>query len=442
MSDAVGSLPFCPGCGHTALLESLNEALVRLRLDPSQVVIVTDIGCIGLADRYFTTSAFHGLHGRSITYATGMKLARPELTVIVLMGDGGCGIGAAHLLSAARRNVGMALIVANNFNYGMTGGQHSVTTPSEGITPTTPGGNVEAPLDLCATVGATGGSWVHRATTFDRDLPERIAEAIREPGFAMLDVLELCTAYYVPRNELRKRDLLAMAAGVGLELGRQVGRPRPEFTESYRSRFRVGTQAIDGGRRIVRRFDHGVSRQTGIVVAGSAGRKVRSTVRLFAEGAMFAGLHATQKDDYPITIQTGHSISEIIVSPVRIDYTGIDAPDYFIVLSEEGLQRSREQIGQLQRSCLLYADESLTLPETQATVRRLPLGAAGGQRGKLAASATALAVLLEESGLFPTQALETAIREFQEPSAAELNLKAIRAARRLAERESARDTAG
>jgi pyruvate/2-oxoacid:ferredoxin oxidoreductase beta subunit/Pyruvate/2-oxoacid:ferredoxin oxidoreductase gamma subunit len=435
MSDAVGSLPFCPGCGHAPLLGSLNEALVQLQLDPSKVVIVTDIGCIGLADRHFTTNAFHGLHGRSITYATGMKLARPELTLVVLMGDGGCGIGGAHLLSAARRNVGITLIVANNFNYGMTGGQHSVTTPTEGVTPTTPGGNVEAPLDLCATVAAAGGSWVHRATTFDRDLPERIAAAIREPGFAMLDVLELCTAYYMPQNELRKRDLLAMAAELDLGLGQQASRPRPEFTQSYRSRFRLGTQAIDSGRRVVQKFDHGVGRQTGIVVAGSAGRKIRSTVRLFAEGAMFAGLYATQKDDYPITIQTGHSISELILSPDRIDYTGIDAPDYFIVLSERGLQRSRGPIEQLRESCLLYADESLSLPETQAAVRRLPLEAESRKPGRLSATATALAVLLEESGMFPTRAFETAVAEFQDPVAAELNLRAIRAAPMLAEPE-------
>src|ERR1035437_7513715 len=110
-------LPFCPGCGHERLLKELDRALTLLQLDPRKIVIVTDIGCIGLADQYFKTNAFHGLHGRSLTYATGLKLARPELTVITLIGDGGCGIGGAHLLSAARRNVDVTLIVANNFNY-------------------------------------------------------------------------------------------------------------------------------------------------------------------------------------------------------------------------------------------------------------------------------------------------------------------------------------
>ncbi|RIK92662.1 MAG: 2-oxoglutarate synthase, partial [Burkholderiales bacterium] len=122
LPKSAGPLPFCPGCGHSLLLRELDRALVLLQADPAKTVIVTDIGCIGLSDRYFSTSGFHGLHGRSITYATGLKLARPDLTVIALIGDGGCGIGGAHLLSAARRNLDITLLVANNFNYGMTGG--------------------------------------------------------------------------------------------------------------------------------------------------------------------------------------------------------------------------------------------------------------------------------------------------------------------------------
>ncbi|MHC4607301.1 MAG: thiamine pyrophosphate-dependent enzyme, partial [Planctomycetota bacterium] len=91
MTDKIGPLPFCPGCGHGVLTKALDKSLVKLQLDPKEVVVVTDIGCIGLSDRYFITNAFHGLHGRAITYACRLKLARPELTVITLMGDGGCG---------------------------------------------------------------------------------------------------------------------------------------------------------------------------------------------------------------------------------------------------------------------------------------------------------------------------------------------------------------
>jgi pyruvate/2-oxoacid:ferredoxin oxidoreductase beta subunit len=231
LTDEIGSLPFCPGCGHDRLVKALDRALVQLQPDPKKVVIVTDIGCIGLADRYFVTHAFHGLHGRSITYACGLKLARPELTVVVLKGDGGCGIGGAHLLNVARRNIGITLIVANNFNYGMTGGQHSVTTPLDGITATTPLGNLEGAMDLGGVATAAGASWAYRGTGFDADLAERIAEAIRQPGFSMLDIWDMCTAYYLPRNQLGKKDLSAMMERLGLKAGLLADRPRPEHGE-------------------------------------------------------------------------------------------------------------------------------------------------------------------------------------------------------------------
>jgi pyruvate/2-oxoacid:ferredoxin oxidoreductase beta subunit len=119
--------PFCPGCGHGAILDHLNAALVQLQLDPRKLVIVTDIGCAGLSDKFFETNAFHGLHGRSVTYATGIKLANPDLKVIVLIGDGGCGIGGNHLIHAARRNIDVTVLVFNNLNYGMTGGEQGLT---------------------------------------------------------------------------------------------------------------------------------------------------------------------------------------------------------------------------------------------------------------------------------------------------------------------------
>jgi 2-oxoglutarate ferredoxin oxidoreductase subunit beta len=359
MTDKIGPLPFCPGCGHHMVIKSLDKALVKLQLDPKKVVIVTDIGCIGLSDRYFTTNAFHGLHGRSITYACGLKLARPELTVIALKGDGGCGIGGTHLLNVARRNIGITLVVGNNFNYGMTGGQHSVTTPTDGVTSTTPWGNVEGPMDLCGTAVAAGASWVYRGTMFDKDLADMMAQAIEQPGFAMLDVWELCTAYYSPRNKLKKADLFNLLKSYGLEVGLLANKPRPEYSVHYREAYEAGKSVIKRKLPIEKEYDNSVERQTGIVIAGSAGQKVKSTATLFAQASMLSGLDATQKDDYPITVMTGHSLAEIIVSRERIDYTAIDSPDYFLVISEDGLKRARPRIEGLPETCTLYADESL-----------------------------------------------------------------------------------
>ena len=427
LTDDIGPLPFCPGCGHERLVKALDQALFKLQPDPKKVVIVTDIGCIGLADRHFVTHAFHGLHGRSITYACGLKLARPELTVIVLKGDGGCGIGGTHLLNVARRNIGITLIVANNFNYGMTGGQHSVTTPPAGLTATTPLGNIEAAMDLCGAAIAAGASWAYRGTGFDRDLPDRIADAIRQPGFAMLDIWDMCTAYYLPRNQLRKKDLTGIMEQLGLQAGVLADRPRPEYGEHYREVYATKQPAPRQRQQITAKYANAVVAQTGIVIAGSAGQKVRSAAGLFAQAGMFANLNATQKDDYPITVMTGHSVTEIILSPERIDYTAIDSPDYFVVVSADGLNKSGGRIEKLAGSATLYAEESLDLPPTAAKVVRLPFIATAKKVNRLSIGIVALSAMLRDSGLFPLEALEESITTLQKQALADVNLRALEA---------------
>jgi 2-oxoglutarate ferredoxin oxidoreductase subunit beta len=432
MTDEIGPLPFCPGCGHHVVTKALDRALVKLQLDPRQVVIVTDIGCIGLADRYFTTNAFHGLHGRSVTYACGLKLARPELTVIALKGDGGCGIGGTHVLNVARRNIGITLIVANNFNYGMTGGQHSVTTPCEGVTSTTPWGNVEGPMDLCGTAIAAGAAWAARATMFDKDLPDLMAQAIAQPGFALLDVWELCTAYYAPRNKLKKKELDDLLQRNDLKLGVLNDKPRPEYSVRYRAAYATGRPARKRSPVIEVQYTNDVRRQTGIVIAGSAGQKIRSTATLFAQAAMFSGLNATQKDDYPITVMTGHSLSELIFSRENIDYTAIEAPDYLLAISEDGVKKVRDQLQGLPETCTVYAEQALDLPPTSAKVVRCPLAQAAAATSRQSLAVIAVAALLRDSGLFPVDAFARAIATFQKPKIAEVNLQAVQAGAQLA----------
>ena len=427
MDEGKGPLPFCPGCGHHMIVKSLDKALVQLQKDPREIVIVTDIGCIGLSDIYFSTNAFHGLHGRSITYGCGLKLARPELTVIVMLGDGACGIGGTHLLNVARRNIGITLIVANNFNYGMTGGQHSVTTPTEGITSTTPWGNVEGAMDLCGMVRAAGAGWVYRATAFDKDLSEVLAEAIRQPGFSMVDVWELCAAYYGPRNRFKKEDLLRLLDSSGFKTGLLVKQPRPEYSEQYRKALSTKGRGARLEQFIETEFPHGVERQTGIVIAGGAGQKIKSTAALFAQGAMFSGLEATQKDDYPVTVMTGYSVAEIIISPRRIDYTAIDSPDYLVVLSEEGAARMKKKIESLPATRTVLVDQELQLPETKARVMRLPFRQVSKSIDRLGIATMALAFLLKHTGLFPLDAFKRALSKFQKPSIAEKNIAAAEA---------------
>jgi Pyruvate/2-oxoacid:ferredoxin oxidoreductase gamma subunit len=243
----------------------------------------------------------------------------------------------------------------------------------------------------------------------------------------MLDIWDMCTAYYLPRNQLGKKDLSAMMERLGLKAGLLADRPRPEYGEQYREIYAQAKRPLRERPRISAKYEHAISRQTGIVIAGSAGQKIRSAAGLLAQAGMFAGLEATQKDDYPITVMTGHSITEIILSPQRIDYTAIDSPDYFVVISEDGLASSRNRVARLAASATLYAEETLDLPATDAKIVRLPFIATAKKINRLSIGTVALAAMLADSGLFPQGALEEAISTLQKSARAEINLQALAA---------------
>lgn len=433
--------PFCPGCGHGAILDHLNRALVTLQLDPRRVVIVSDIGCSGLSDQYFRTHAFHGLHGRALTYATGLKLARPELHVIVAIGDGGCGIGGAHLLAAARRNIGLTVLVFNNFNFGMTGGQHSTTTPLGLRTTTTPAGNLERPLDLCATVAVNGAAYVYRGTSFDADVAERIGEAIRSEGFALLDIWELCPAYFVPANRYSRASLVATLAELGLRTGVLHREARPEYARAChavaaaaRSERARSASVAAPERALSPRFTSRLQRPFRLVLAGSAGGKVRSAARLAGLAALLSGLRATQRDDYPVTVKTGHSLSELILSPQPIDYTGIARPDALVLVSPEGLAKVRGLLAAMTEDDLVFTTPELPRAETPARVVTLDFAAAGVPQPRTRRALAALAASLLRLDVVPVDALREAARLVERP---EEGLKAIEAGAALAARGTA-----
>jgi pyruvate/2-oxoacid:ferredoxin oxidoreductase beta subunit len=404
--------PFCPGCGHAPVLDLLNEALVKLQLDPRQVVLVSDIGCSGLSDQYFRTSAFHGLHGRSITYASGIKLARPDLTVIVIMGDGGCGIGGAHLLSAARRNIGLTLLVLNNFNFGMTGGQHSTTTPTGAVTSTTPGGNLERPLDICATVAANGAGYVYRGTNFDRDLSDRIAEAVRHDGFSVLDVWDLCTAYYVPRNKLSKKALLQMLADLGFATGVLHRHDAPEYTAAYTEAFAdAQTSEAPAPEVIEPGFAATLNRRYRIVVAGSAVVRIGSATRLVARAAILSGSWAAQRNDYPITIKTGHSVSELILSSDEIHYAGITRPDALVILSAAGLDKSRRYLTAMEAGDRVFVLPAFADVSTRASVTVIDPSQLTERIPKANVALAVMSAVVHEVGILRDEAVDAAARQ-------------------------------
>jgi pyruvate/2-oxoacid:ferredoxin oxidoreductase beta subunit/Pyruvate/2-oxoacid:ferredoxin oxidoreductase gamma subunit len=401
--------PFCPGCGHGPILDRLNEALVALQLDPRRVVLVTDIGCSGLSDQYFVTSGFHGLHGRSVTYASGIKLARPELTVVVIMGDGGTGIGGTHLVNAARRNIDITVLVFNNFNYGMTGGQHSATTPAGGITATTPAGNLEQPLDVCATVAVNGAGYVYRGTSFDADLTERIAEGIRHRGFSLLDIWEPCTAYYAPKNRLNRKALKELLERLRFATGVIQRTHRPDFGTAYRNAYAGASPPPDAGPRVLSpRHRSVLEERFSLVVAGSAGERVGTAVRLVARAAVLSGLWSAVRSDYPVTVKTGHSVSELVLSPEPIDYAGIARPDALLILSADGRRVAGRYLQAMTERDRVFALPPFADVETAAPVTVIDPAQAGARLTKGTRALASVVAVVRMMSLVPQEALDEA----------------------------------
>jgi 2-oxoglutarate ferredoxin oxidoreductase subunit beta len=195
---------WCPGCGVGQVWHYTTKAIEELGLDEDRVLWVGGSGCTGRMCTYWHKDFFHTLHGRALSFATGVKLAKPEMTVLVHSGDGECvAIGGNHLIHAARRNVDITLIAINNFNYGMTGGQFSPTTPSSVYTSTTPYGNQEAPFDLSTLIKEAGATYIARWTTVHaRQVVNAIKKGIQNKGFSFIEVLAQCPTQYGRRNKL------------------------------------------------------------------------------------------------------------------------------------------------------------------------------------------------------------------------------------------------
>jgi 2-oxoglutarate ferredoxin oxidoreductase subunit beta len=196
---------WCPGCGNGIVLNCFVHALDELKTDLDKLVVVSGIGCIGRTAGYTNTDSFHTTHGRAIAFATGVKLASPELEVVIVSGDGDLfAIGGNHFIHAARRNIGVKVICANNFNYGMTGGQLGPTTPLESLTTTSPYGNSEHPFNLVHLAAAAGAIYVARWTTLHvRRLTQSIKKMMQKEGFCFIEVISPCPEIFGRYNKMR-----------------------------------------------------------------------------------------------------------------------------------------------------------------------------------------------------------------------------------------------
>jgi 2-oxoglutarate ferredoxin oxidoreductase subunit beta len=269
---------WCAGCGLGIIQSALVRAISRMELDKNQVAFVSGIGCTGRMPAYVDFNTLHTTHGRALAFATGVKLARPSMTVIAAMGDGDAlAIGGNHFIHACRRNIDMTAIVANNLIYGMTGGQYSPTTPHNKRGTTAPYGNVEHGFDVSALAVGAGATFVARTSVYHANqIDVLIEKALRHRGFSVVEVVANCHTNYGRMNKFRspvdmlkwmKENSVPVSAWDKLSpedregkftRGVIVDRELPEFIEAYDrlgERLTHTPAAVEHVREILRVYD-------------------------------------------------------------------------------------------------------------------------------------------------------------------------------------------
>jgi 2-oxoglutarate ferredoxin oxidoreductase subunit beta len=241
---------WCPGCGHGTVMNNLVRAIENLGLKKNDIVTVTGIGCSARISGYLDFHSLHTIHGRALAFATGVKLSRPELTIIVPMGDGDAlAIGGNHFIHAARRNIDITAIIMNNNIYGMTGGQFSPLSGYGKTATTAPYGNIQEAFDIVQLAKGAGASFVARSSTYHvSSLTEILEKAISHKGFSVVDILSQCPTYFGRKNRMGDAvDMLKYykthTVPVGskkkeedqtlIERGIFVQESRPEYCDEY-----------------------------------------------------------------------------------------------------------------------------------------------------------------------------------------------------------------
>ena len=222
---------FCPGCGCGQVLNYYTQALSDLEMNPEEMVHIAGVGCTARIPVYIKTDLLHGVHGRTLAWATGVKMMMPDTPVVIFAGDGDiASIGGNHLIHAARRNLDVTVIMVNNLNFAMTGGQVAPTTPERVRTMTTPYGNSEPCFDVCRLAVAAGASHVERwSTALPAQCRQAMKRALQHKGFSLIEIVSQCPTHF-GRYALKTGDPTAVLQWIrdNTYMGDQAAEAPPE----------------------------------------------------------------------------------------------------------------------------------------------------------------------------------------------------------------------
>ena len=469
---------WCQGCGIGTAVSCFISALVRSGLDLDKVAIVSGIGCTGRVAGYIRLDSFHTTHGRAIPFATGLKLANPELTVVVFSGDGDLiAIGGNHFIHAARRNMDINVICVNNFNYGMTGGQMAPTTPTEARTSTSRRGNLEHPFNVPYLAAAAGATYVARWTVLHaRRLERSIHTALLKPGFTVVEAISPCpTLYgrwnrrqygtdmfeYYHQNAVIRHDAQLWEVDIGLAgeiiCGEFVDIERPTFQGMYEKlhpdihpsedlellgrpptvletgfepelmsaataaevtrvevRPAVTAGVVESGHNEILLCGFGGQ---GIVLAGLIAGKA---------AALFDHQEATFTQSYGPESRGGACSAAIVTSDAPILYPYVTRPNVMAAMYQEAYTTYH---GQLAEGGLLLIDEDLVQPDPDAGQRVVPIPATRIARQELGrvqvANVVMLGAMAALSDAISTEAMRQSVLSSVPRGTEELNGKAF-----------------
>ncbi len=464
---------WCQGCGLGTALTTFINALQWLEKnkgwDLDKVAVISGIGCTGRVAGYVRLDSFHTTHGRAIPFATGLKLANPNLKVIVMSGDGDiAGIGGNHFIHAARRNLDITVICVNNFNYGMTGGQVGPTTPHRARAVTTQYGNFEYPFNLPYLAAAGGASFVARWTVLHaRRLTWTLREAMEHPGFSFVEIIAPCSTAYArwnpegrgldPQN-LRRRGLEMMkhfqkVGKVGKDIhpkdaaiqvnengliseiveGKFLNEPRPDLQAAIEhqsgvaeKRWQSAKKALDGRPRFSQRTDH-VSR-TEVQLGGFGGQGIMSAGRIIGQAAaIFDKLEACFTQSYGPEARGGAAGSQVVISSDPIHHPVLIQPTSAIIMSQAAFDKYVPTLAP--EGTLLIDDSLVTLPESPRTdiiTRGVPATQIAGELGNSrAANTVMLGFWTAIIGAVSKEGMRQSLADSVPPKTVDLNLNAF-----------------